>query len=450
MPYIGAGIQRFNTADNLTVSGTSELKNNVTVTGDVTASGTVLPTGDTAAGDAAALGFTSTEGLILTGQGSTSDVVIKNDADTTVCFVPTGTDDLKFNDTAAILMGTDSDMQIIHDGNNSIISDNGTGNLVLRSNAAAVEIDFNTDETAALFNHNGSVELYHDNTKRIETTSVGVGVDQLFGLSDTDTGIALGANGANIMQFYTGNSERARIDANGNLLVGATSSVLDANTGIQAAGPIESTHSVVQESNSIRSIMGNDGGSGVLGTSTNHAVKMFANNTNTVTFNTNGDLTVNDGDLVIGTSGHGISFAATSDASGSTSELLDDFEEGTWTPVLTTSSGTPATYGAQQIGKYVKIGTLVHIFFDIAINQINNSNTTLVSGHPFNSVNNDALAVSFFSTLAVSPVFVQFQCVGSSGFMAVGLTSAGTNITNGMGIFGNSARIIASGTYRTN
>ena len=168
-----------------------------------------------------------------------------------------------------------------------------------------------------------------------------------------------------------------------------------------------------------------------------------------VTLDSGGDLTINDGDLVIGTSGHGIDFSATSDASGATSELLDDYEEGTWTPVLTTSSGTPATYGAQQIGKYVKIGDLVHIYFDIAINQINNSNTTLVSGHPFNSVNNDALAVSFFSTLAVSPVFVSFQCVGSQGFMAVGLTSAGTNISNGMGIFGNSTRIIASGTYRT-
>ena len=188
MPYIGSGVQRFNTADNLTVSGTSELKNNVTVTGDVTASGTVLPTGDTAAGDAAALGFTSAEGLILTGQGSTSDVVIKNDADTTVCFVPTGTDDLKFNDSARIIMGAGDDLQIIHDGSNSIISDNGTGNLVLRSDAQAVEIDFNTDETAALFKHNGAVELYHDNSKKFETTSVGVTVTgTAIATTDTDT-----------------------------------------------------------------------------------------------------------------------------------------------------------------------------------------------------------------------------------------------------------------------
>jgi len=156
-------------------SDTAKLTSSADIIGDITGS-TINADGDTAAGDNAAIGYTAAEGLILTGQGSTSDVIIKNDADTTVCFVPTGTDDLKFNDSAAILLGTDSDMQIIHDGSNSIISDNGTGNLVLRSNASAVEIDFNTDETSALFNHNGSVELYHDNTKKLETAATGVTV----------------------------------------------------------------------------------------------------------------------------------------------------------------------------------------------------------------------------------------------------------------------------------
>ena len=123
MAYIGAGVQRFNTADELTVTGTSELKNNVTVTGDVTASGTVLPTGDTAAGDAAALGFTSAEGLILTGQGSTSDITVKNDADATVFTVPTGTDDILFPDGAKAMFGASSDLQISHTGSHSQIVD---------------------------------------------------------------------------------------------------------------------------------------------------------------------------------------------------------------------------------------------------------------------------------------------------------------------------------------
>ena len=62
----------------------------ITTTGVITG-GTVEATTDTAAGDNAAIGYTAAEGLILTGQGSTSDVTIKNDADVTVLSVATGT-----------------------------------------------------------------------------------------------------------------------------------------------------------------------------------------------------------------------------------------------------------------------------------------------------------------------------------------------------------------------
>jgi len=62
----------------------------ITTTGVITG-GTLEATTDTAAGDNAAIGYTAAEGLILTGQGSTSDVVIKNDADGTVFSIATGT-----------------------------------------------------------------------------------------------------------------------------------------------------------------------------------------------------------------------------------------------------------------------------------------------------------------------------------------------------------------------
>ena len=52
---------------------------------------------DTAAGDTGGLGFTSAEGLILTGQGSSNDVTIKNDADGTVAVIPTGTTNFGFD-----------------------------------------------------------------------------------------------------------------------------------------------------------------------------------------------------------------------------------------------------------------------------------------------------------------------------------------------------------------
>ena len=62
---------------------------NLDVTGDITGS-TVNADGDTAAGDNAAMGYTAGEGLILTGQGSTNDITIKNDADADVLTIPTG------------------------------------------------------------------------------------------------------------------------------------------------------------------------------------------------------------------------------------------------------------------------------------------------------------------------------------------------------------------------
>ena len=61
----------------------------ITTTGVVTAA-TCEVTGDTSAGDNAAMGYTATEGLILTGQGSTNDVTIKNDADGNIMVCKTG------------------------------------------------------------------------------------------------------------------------------------------------------------------------------------------------------------------------------------------------------------------------------------------------------------------------------------------------------------------------
>ena len=73
----------------------------ITTTGVITG-GTLEATTDTAAGDNAAIGYTAAEGLILTGQGSTNDVTIKNDADAIVMRVPTGTDDVVFADNVTI------------------------------------------------------------------------------------------------------------------------------------------------------------------------------------------------------------------------------------------------------------------------------------------------------------------------------------------------------------
>jgi hypothetical protein len=78
----------------------------LTLNGDLTA-GTLNADSDTSVGQNAAMGYTLTEGLILTGQGSTDDITIKNDADTTVVNVATGGTDVEIS-AGNLLFGTGS------------------------------------------------------------------------------------------------------------------------------------------------------------------------------------------------------------------------------------------------------------------------------------------------------------------------------------------------------
>ena len=186
--YIGTQAVSVNTtsatiSDDLAVGDDATVAGDATVTGVITGS-TLEATGDTAAGDNAAIGYTSAEGLIITGQGSTSDITLKNDADATVFTVPTGTDDILFPDNAKAMFGAGSDLQIYHDGGGSYIT-NGTGILRLQAKATENSISLNPD---------GSAELYHNNVKKIETTSTGVAITG---------GVAIGGTGtANTLDDY--------------------------------------------------------------------------------------------------------------------------------------------------------------------------------------------------------------------------------------------------------
>jgi hypothetical protein len=101
----------FSVGDAVPASSGGTFSGAVSVNADVTVSGTLNVTGDTAAGDDASIGFTAAEGLILTGQGSTSDITVKNDADEKVMSVPTGTRQVHIGDASA------NDVAIVFDGN---------------------------------------------------------------------------------------------------------------------------------------------------------------------------------------------------------------------------------------------------------------------------------------------------------------------------------------------
>ena len=80
------------TLDGILGSGTPAAATVTTLDASGVATATTFePDGDTSTGDNAALGYTSVLGAILTGQGSTNDVTLVNDADATVLGIPTGT-----------------------------------------------------------------------------------------------------------------------------------------------------------------------------------------------------------------------------------------------------------------------------------------------------------------------------------------------------------------------
>ena len=222
---------------------------------------------------------------------------------------------------------------------------------------------------------NGAVELYYDNSKKLETVSVGSIVSGKLGINVTPSrtitahvsdsganyihltnsstgsgdanGIFIGLDAAegalmwnqadNYVRFGTNNAERMRITNSGRVGIGDTNpqSKLAVSDGGSASDPVIMAH--VQNSNG-----------GFLG----FGLYSTINSKYTFKVTNNGRIHVNDG----------IDFNMTSNASGMTSELLDDYEEGTFTPTYGWNNASQSGFStSQNSGYYVKIGNLVHI-----------------------------------------------------------------------------------------
>ena len=80
-----------------------------------------------------------------------------------------------FKDNAKAIFGFGEDLQIYHDGSNSYISDTGTGNLNITASRVNINNAANT-ETIARFIDGAEVQLYHDNSVRVATTTDGVDI----------------------------------------------------------------------------------------------------------------------------------------------------------------------------------------------------------------------------------------------------------------------------------
>ena len=136
---------------------------------------------------------------------------------------------LLFQDLSTLAIGAGSDLQLYHDGNHSVIKDSGTGNLKILSSLLSVKNPADT-EVMIQSTVNGSVDLYYDAVKRIETASddkgggvivtgkiVGTAATIGTGVTINNTGIDMGiaAGICTAYQFWGDGSNLTGIAAGG-------------------------------------------------------------------------------------------------------------------------------------------------------------------------------------------------------------------------------------------
>ena len=160
-----------------------------------------------------------------------------------------------------------------------------------------------------------------------------------------------------------------------------------------------------------------------------------------------GNFTITSGNLVIGTDNQGIDFSADTNNGPGTinSEILDDYEEGSWTPVI---SGNGYTYTAGNYvgGQYTKIGRMVQIEGHINVSGLSgsaNGSTTRIT-LPFSpqaiaggaNWNRAICSAVYFNSSAIAKIYCVQLSVNSTSLDVV-YTDNGANGTNNTIDFGN-------------
>ena len=390
----------------------------ITTTGVITG-GTLEATADTSAGDNAAIGYTSAEGLILTGQGSTSDITLKNDADATVFTVPTGTDDILFPDSAKILMGNSSDLALYHDGSNSYIVDNGTGDLVIQASDDLL-LESTSGENYINCNNDGSVEVFYNGGKKFETTSTGADITGVL----TSDGLTVDTNTLHVDA------------ANNHVGIGTVSPSLPLHINGASAGD-----GLVYSRSGTEYFRIDDTGTdmNIKTTGGGHQIIFTTNGSEVGRWRNGGGLTFN-GDTAA-------------------ANALDDYEEGLFTPNLIGSAGGEASYSSRH-GTYTKIGRLVTVNIIMVISSVNTmSGDVLINTLPFSVssiLTNTSLqangSVGFFGGLSTAVSSLSCFASASStnaGFQKVTGTSSTSMSDLTVSDIGNSFALRMSLAYYT-
>ena len=257
-------------------------------------------------------------------------------------------------------------LKFFDDGGESITSDGS--NLKLESGGTTFTVPSSDGSNGQFLKTDGSGAL------SFGTVSTGVALD------DISTGDAASTLATSSGDITLDSPADINLDAAGQQIFFKKGGTTFGQTSTEATPANFTFECPIQDGDII--FKGDDGGASI------EAMRIDMGDNGSVTIRDG--LTLSDGDITLA-DGHGISFAATGDGSGTdTSELLDDYEEGTWTPAYS-STGASWSYSSQY-GAYAKVGGLVYIqFYLYATVSGTSSNTVTVTGLPYAVANLNAL-----------------------------------------------------------
>ena len=265
--------------------------------------------------------------------------------------------------------------------------------------------------------------------------------------ADTDTGLQCGTNE---LKLVTGGTARATVDSSGNLGVGTTSP--ESNRRLTVDIGTSSVNVAVFKSQDT------SGGSYIgfmdKDTTNGNRVRVGAINDD-MAFITAGSerlRILSDGTIRLASGCPGIDFSQIqTNASGMTSETLDSYEEGTWTPAIKFGGGsTGITYSSYNRGWYTKIGRVVTLKMALEVTNKGTSTGNASIVVPFNSSltsSSHAQAIPH-SKVNANMVFA-YGTAGSGEFglrHSVASTSTGFGYLNN-GDFGTGFSLVGSITY---
>ena len=137
-------------------------------------------------------------------------------------------------------------------------------------------------------------------------------------------------------------------------------------------------------------------------------------------------VTASLGNFIPGTAAKGVNFTANTPAAGMTSQLLNWYEEGTWTPSLLFGGGNTGMTYTVQSGNYVRMGKLVYVVTRILLSAVGSSTgTATVAGLPFTSgatgTNYGSGGSVFSANMAGAAIGTQFGLQGAVSSTSVSL-----------------------------